>query len=250
MQAVNRIFSMLNTIAARPEGVTLSEISTSVGLAKSTTSRFLQSLEDVGAVSKKDNKFSIGIGIASLASAVPATTFIQALAYPTLLELADQSRETVHLGIREGEKLSYIEQINTPHRVQLETWLNKSYPLHVTAAGKIFLAYADDDVLSSYLAKPLEAYSSKTITNPKLLKKELELVRQKGYAQTNQEFSEDISGFAVGIFDAAQQVIASIGVSGPSFRFPEDDKAIVHLLLKASKQLSKKLRKEDKVVSD
>lgn len=251
MQSVQRIFTLLNTIAARPEGMSLSEISSSIGLAKSTTSRFLQSLEDVNAVKKTANKFTIGLGIISLAETVPDSTIVQALAYPTLLDLADKSRETVHLGIREGHKLTYIEQINTPHRVQLETWLHKSYPLHISAAGKIFLAHADKSFLSSYLNEPLVAYSSQSITNPKHLKEELKRVKAQGFAKTRQEFSEEISGFAVGIFDTHQKPIATISISGPAFRFPEKDgKEMIDLLLEASQRLSSKLKKEEDILSD
>lgn len=251
MQAIDRIFSMLNTISAHPDGLSLSEISQAVGLAKSTTSRFLQSLEDVNAVHKKENKYSIGLGIVSLAASVPNSTIIQALAYPTLLELADKSKETVHLGIREGRNLTYIEQINTPHRVQLNTWLNQSYPLHVTAAGKVFLAHMQQSFLKDYLRQPLEAFSSNSITDPKALEQELQKIKAQGYAQTKREFSDDISGFAIGIFNATETPVACISISGPDFRFPEEDGDVIISLLKdASKQLSQKLRKEETVASD
>ena len=240
MQAVQRTFLLLNTIAAEPAGLSLSELSEKVNLAKSTTSRFLQSLEDVGAVRKMSNKYAIGLGIVSLAASMPHTNIVQALAYPTLLDLADKSRETVHLGIREGHKLCYVEQINTPHRVQLETWLNQCYPLHLTAAGKLFLAYANKDLLETYLSKPLEAYSSNSITSVKQLKTDLEKIRQRGYAKTKQEFSEDISGFAAGIF-SDDELIASISISGPSFRFPVSEAFIIDLLKDASTTLSQKL---------
>jgi IclR family acetate operon transcriptional repressor len=248
MQSVERIFLMLNTLAAHPDGLSLSEISEAVGLAKSTTSRFLQSLEHVQAIKRSDNSFSLGLGILKLATYVPNSTLIQAIAYPTLLELADKSRETVHLAIREGFKLTYIEQIDTPHHVQLQTWLNQTYPLHVTAAGKVFLAYASQGFINSYLARTLESYTPHSLSHPEALQKNLELIRQRAYAQTLQEFSADINGFAVGIFDVSGDVVAAISISGPSFRFPEHhEQAIIELLLEASEQLSQKIKKEAKV---
>lgn len=250
MQAIERSFSILNTIAAHPKGLSLSEISQSLGLAKSTTSRFLQSLENVNAISKTANKYQIAIGIISLASLVPSAHIIQAVAYPTLLNLADQSRETVHLAIQEHHHVRYIEQINTPHRVQLETWLNKAYPLHVTAAGKLFLAFSSRDFLETYLAKPLEAFSSKSITDPALLKAELARIKAQAYAETKQEFSEDINGFAVAIFDEQLKPMASISISGPHFRFPKNEaKNLISLLLNASAQLSKKSLKEERLIA-
>ena len=243
MQAVERIFSVLSTIAQHPKGLSLSEISDSVGLAKSTTSRFLQSLEGVSAVQRDENIYKIGSGIINLAASVPGANLVQALAYPTLLELADKSKETVHLGTREGRKLRYIEQIDTPHRVQLETWLNKSYPLHVTAAGKVLLAHAAPEVIEAYLEGPLEAYSPKSITDAYSLQAELRKVKERGYAQTLQEFSDDISGFATAILDAEGKPVASISISIPVFRFPEDKgTAIIQLLQGASLTLAQKLQ--------
>ncbi len=250
MQAIERSFSILNTIAAHPKGLSLSEISQSLGLAKSTTSRFLQSLENVNAISKTANKYQIAMGIINLAHSVPSAHFLKVIAYPSLLELADKSRETVHLAIQEQYQVKYIEQINTPHRVQLETWLNKAYPLHVTAAGKLFLAYASHDFLESYLAKPLKAFSSKSLTDPTLLRAELARIKAQGYAETKQEFSEDINGFAVAIFDEQFKPMASISISGPHFRFPKNDtKKLISLLLDASEQLSKKSLKEERLIA-
>lgn len=242
MQAVERIFSVLSTIAQHPKGLSLSEISDSVGLAKSTTSRFLQSLEAVSAVQRENNAYTIGSGIIALAGAVPGTSLVQALAYPTLLELADKSKETVHLGVREGRKLRYTEQIDTPHRVQLETWLKETYPLHVTAAGKALLAYAAPELIEAYLEEPLEAYSPKSITDAERLREDLEQSKERGYAQTLQEFSEDISGFATAILDTDGKPVASISISIPVFRFPEDKgTAIIQLLQEASLTLAQKL---------
>lgn len=248
MQAVERIFSVLSTIAQHPGSLSLSEISDSVGLTKSTTSRFLQSLELVRAVRRENNVYRIGSGIAPLATAVPGPNLVQALAQPTLLEIADKSQETVHLGIREGRNLRYTEQIDTPRRVQLETWLNKSYPLHVTAAGKALLAYAAPKVIEDYLEGPLEAYSAKSITDAQILQAELLKTKGRGYAQTLQEFSDDISGFATAIFNNEGKPVASISISVPVFRFPEDDgAAMIELLQKASLTLSQKLQEAVRV---
>lgn len=234
---------MLSTIAQHPRGLSLSEISDSVGLAKSTTSRFLQSLETVSAVQRDDNIYKIGSSIIHLAAGVSGAQLVQTLAYPTLLELAEKSQETVHLAVREGRKLRYIEQVDTPRRVQLETWLNKSYPLHVTAAGKVLLAHAALEVIEDYLEGPLEAYSAKSITNAQTLQEDLLKTKKRGYAKTLQEFSDDISGFAAAVFNADGKIVASISISIPVFRFPKDDgAAIIELLQEASLALSQKLQ--------
>jgi IclR family acetate operon transcriptional repressor len=130
--------------------------------------------------------------------------------------------------------------------VQLETWLHQAYPLHLTAAGKALLAYAGEASIRAYLKQPLLAYTSKSMTDPDLLKQDLAATRLRGYAETQQEFSDEISSFAVGLFDR-DQIVASISISIPVFRFPADGgQTMVQLLKETANLIQSHMRKEEK----
>jgi DNA-binding IclR family transcriptional regulator len=247
MQAIQRISAILKAVARQPEGISLAELSTEVSLAKSTTLRFLQSLELEGLIERRENTYRLGQGLIALVASVPHLRTLQAVAYPHLLELAKACNETVHLAVREGQLIRYIEQIDTPRQVQLGNWLNQAYPLHLTAAGKALLAYADSETIRNYLKTPLQSFTSKSLKEANALEQELKKIKARGYAETRQEFSDDINGFAVGLF-YQQQIVASISISIPVFRFPKDGgKNVLGLLQKTVDNIHQHLQKEGRV---
>ena len=111
---------------------------------------------------------------------MPHLRSVQAIAYPHLLELAEACEETVHLAVREGQLIRYVEQIDTLKRVQLGNWLNQAYPLHLTAAGKALLAYADSETIRTYLKTPLKTYTTKSLKEAKSLEQELKKIKAEG----------------------------------------------------------------------
>jgi DNA-binding IclR family transcriptional regulator len=247
MQAIERITSILRAVSQSPEGISLAALSSEIGLAKSTTLRFLQSLESQHMLERQENTYRLGQGLIALVASVPHLRSIQAISYPYLLELVKASKETVHLALREGQTIRYIEQIDTPRQVQLGNWLNQAYPLHLTAAGKALLAYADTSTIRAYLKQPLQSYTSKSLKEASALEKELKKIKARGYAETRQEFSDDINGFAVGLFHQ-KEIVASISISIPVFRFPKDGgKKLLSLLQETANNIHQHIQKEERV---
>ena len=89
---------------------------------------------------------------------------------------------------------------------------------HATAAGKAILAYLPDHELEKFLANRLPSFTNSTITDPILLRKELELVTRQRYATNYEE--QELGLFAVGapIFDHTKRAIAALSIGGPSAR--------------------------------
>ena len=86
-------------------------------------------------------------------------------------------------------------------------------PLHCTALGKALLAFGDYPV-----PYELESYTSKTIKDPKVLQRDLQQVREQGYAIDDEEFDPDVRCIASPVFDYRDKLVGAIGISGPSTR--------------------------------
>ncbi len=222
MQAIQRTFSILRIIAQQEGQIGVNAIAAKLGLAKSTTSRFLSALEAEGVIVRSaDNRFAIGPEITRLAQQTPFTQSLAVAARPELQALTDQTGEASALCVPNGNQTLFLDHVPSQHMVQVMDWTGHSVPLHTASSGKLFLADASSHFVDRYLARPLEAFTDKTITSAKALRAELVRAREQGYAITDEEFAESVVGYAVPIYDKNDKIIAAIMLYGPKFRFEE-----------------------------
>jgi DNA-binding IclR family transcriptional regulator len=118
------------------------------------------------------------------------------------------------------------------------------FPMHLVSDGKVFLAYALASQLDHYLQQPLEQFTPHTVTDPAILRQQLAHVRQQGFAWTQDEYEEGIIGLAAPIQNKKEQVVATVSIGAPKFRFPpEGAKAeMVRLILEISQKISEQLK--------
>jgi DNA-binding IclR family transcriptional regulator len=159
-----------------------------------------------------------------------------------LLDLTERSRETVHLAVLDGDEVVNVEQLSGPHMVREASWVGRRTPLYCVANGKALLAFLPMAQVERILAGPLPAITKQTITSPRRLRKELELVRERGYAQALGEIEEGLHGVAAPIRNAAGAVIASVSASGPAYRVTTDRlPELGALVVEAAVQISNRL---------
>jgi DNA-binding IclR family transcriptional regulator len=139
-------------------------------------------------------------------------------ARPLMEDLADRTRETVNLGVLSGEDVIYVDQATGARSIVSVSWVGRRTPLHCTAAGKVLLAFASPSERERLLSKPLTAETPRTIVDLPALLAQLEGVRTRGYAQTQEELEEGLNAVAAPVRQADGHTVAALSVSGPAFR--------------------------------
>jgi DNA-binding IclR family transcriptional regulator len=135
----------------------------------------------------------------------------------------------------------YLDQVAGSSALQPHNWVGQHIPLHATSNGKVLLSGLDESTLDSTLGK-LTAYTPRTITGRAEFRDELARVREQGYAVAVDELEIGLAAVAAPIRNAHGDVIASMSVSGPSFRLPEDRlAAVVRLVVAAAAEVSHRL---------
>lgn len=149
VQSIERAFSILEVVAAHPEGVGVTAVVRAVDLHKSTVSRLLATLEGVQAVERlpDGNGFCIGDGILALAGAQSFRHQLVRVTRPFLLKLAEKTGETAGVSVPDGDGVLYIDQVQSEHHIQVRDWTDTRFPLHVVCAGKFYLAYRSEERL-------------------------------------------------------------------------------------------------------
>ena len=222
MQTIDRAFAVLRALASRTETSTLAEISRVADLPKSTTSRILTSLENLGMVDRVGSRYAIGSGLATLTHRATPVGSLRELARPYLLELAERLGENASLAVADGDTVLYIDSVPGAGVVQVPHWTGERVIFHGSAAGLALMSEWSEERVSGYAAGGLEALTSATVTTLASLRKRLRQIRAEGCAWTRAEFSDEVNGIAAPIVGVDGVAIGAITVYGPEFRFPGD----------------------------
>jgi DNA-binding IclR family transcriptional regulator len=215
--SVERALSVLEAISLRAEGMSNAEISQRLKIPKSSASYILRALEHGGYVrrGRDDGRYHIGLAVVSLSHRALAGLDIRELALPVMRQLVETSGFTAHLGILDHGRAVYVEKVEAPGFVKMDTWLGRRVDVHSTSIGKALVAYLPDAEIQALVAeRSLARYTPQTITTlPKLLR-ELEKIREQGYALDEEENSLGVRCVAAPVFSSEGRVEASLGVTG------------------------------------
>jgi DNA-binding IclR family transcriptional regulator len=222
VQSVDRALGILEVLARTGEsGVT--EIALELGVHKSTAFRLVATLEAHRLVEQTSDRgrYRLGMGILRLAGATTARLDLVQEARPISRQLAADTGETVNLAVLSESSALYLDQVAGSSALQSHNWVGQHIPLHATSNGKVLLCGLDDAGLDAVLGT-LATYTPHTITGRAELREELDRVREQGYAVAIDELEVGLTAVAAPIRNAHGDVVASMSVSGPSFRLPEE----------------------------
>lgn len=221
VQSLARAFGIMEEVARSRDGISLAELSKRVGLHNSTTFHLVKTLVSLGYVRQiKDSKrYRIGRPLFALAASALDEIEMVSLATPVLEDLSRETGESGHFAVRMGDSLVVIARTAAPGAFQLTERVGVVRPMHCTALGKVILAALRTDQLDRFFARTeLTAVTPKSITEPDVLKKDIEEVRKSGIAFDDGEFNPEVRCVGVPVKDFTGQVIGAIGISGPIWR--------------------------------
>src|SRR5262245_22891563 len=220
VRAVDNATSILLELAADGDAVGVSDLARRVGLDKSTVSRTLQSLAETGFVAKdpEGGRYRLGMAIVRLAQVALSGLDLRRTAQPIIEEIGSQTGETSHLAVWSGDAATIIGHVPGSHPIRAPGAVGESLPAHCTSVGKVLLAFQSPAVIDRILAGGLTRYTPATITDPKLLRAELETIRSTMIGFNHAEYRPDSIAVAAPVWDHQGNVAASISASGPAYR--------------------------------
>jgi DNA-binding IclR family transcriptional regulator len=220
IQSLQRAVAILRSFSEAEQELGVTELSRRLGLHKSTVSRILATLEQEGLVGRnpESGKYGLGLGLVSLGGMALGRLDVRGIALPYLNPLVELTEETVIVTVLEGRECVNIARASSPKPIQFVGWIGRRTPLHCTANGKVFLAYMPEQDRISILPSPLFRFTPTTIVTLPVLEQCLTQVRSQGYAIVHGEYEEGFSEIAAPVFDHRGRVVATLAISGPTFR--------------------------------
>jgi IclR family acetate operon transcriptional repressor len=197
---------------------TLTELAEAVGVTPIEAAALIAGLERHELVAWDAGRSGLRAGSAALrfARSGAGREDLVELAQPSMRRLSEESGETANLIVARPAGTEAIAQLDGRHLLGATNWLGRQLPLHATAAGKVFLAFGDAALPDGALA----AHGPATIVDRDRLARELETVREEGYATIVDELEDGLSAVAAPVRDRDGAVIAALSVSGATLRLP------------------------------
>ena len=217
-QAVDRAADLLVLVLTAEAAPTFTELQHRTGLAKSTLSRLLSSLERHALITRADDgTLRPGAVLTRFAHSDRSYDELIVLAAPHLQALSEATGETVNLAIRIGYEVEQISQVDSTYLMGNVNWVGMRVPLHCSALGKVFLA-AGAPLPEGRLARRTPA----TLSSRAALDEELVRVREQGWAVADSELEPGLVAVAAPVRAADGSVVAALSLSGPSVRLQPD----------------------------
>jgi IclR family acetate operon transcriptional repressor len=214
--AAERAIAILDMLAEAGELGT-NEVARRTGMTPSTVSRQLGTLAASGLVERvaTNGRYRLGLRIIHLANALLARLDVREVARPHLVALVEATGETATLSVPGDEDAVTIDFVPGSHQVQPVSRLGRPSIAHATSAGKVMLAFSGRELPEG----PFRAYTPRTITDPQALGREIERVREQGWALAAGEREPGLTAIAAPIRSSRGELEAIVALQGPSARF-------------------------------
>ena len=221
IQVIERMMNLLDALARNEEPVNLKRLANSTSLHPSTAHRILNMMVEFRMVDRiEPGTYRLGIRLLELGNLVKSRINLRQEALPFMRRLHQELHETVNLSVRQGDEMVYVERLLSDRTaMRVVHLIGARAPLHITAAGKIFLLEDGPEKCREYAQRTgLEVFTKNTIRDLVALNRELDRVRKLGYALDNEEAENGVSCIGAGIHDDEGRLVAGLSLSAPSNR--------------------------------
>jgi len=219
MSVLEKASELIDCLGHAGEPVSLAFVRSALDMPKSSTHRLLGELAGLGIVRRtEDGRYSLGPRLLYWGEAAAETFDLRVVAEPSMRRLRDAVGESVHLYLRDKDTRVCIAAVEARHELRPFIQLGRPLPLRAGAAGKLLLAFADDET------QRLEIRRAKTDaeTFPNApgarLAEELERIRAAGWATSVGERESGVAAAATQVVDSRGRVVAALCISGPTTR--------------------------------
>ena len=242
VKSAERTLKVIDLLAGARDGLSFTEIQTVTGWPRSSTYNLLRTLTSTGHLEfdEADHLYRIGLRLWEAGQAYVRTHDLGRTARRYLESASKSLDETVQLAVRDGQDVVYIAKVEAHHALQLVSDIGSRLPAHATGLGKALLAWCDpEEVELLYDGVDLAALTAQTITDKRMLMRELRATRERGYAIDLGEITDGIYCIATPVFGHDGSIVAAMSTSVPEPRVDDSKRArMVTVLTEQAQQLS------------
>ncbi|WOI62702.1 IclR family transcriptional regulator [Streptomyces fradiae] len=215
-QTVDRALSILPLLARGPAD--LGQVAARLGVHKSTALRLLRTLHEHGLVHRQqDQRYRLGARLFALAQEAAESLDVREIAHPHLVRLNEETGHTVHLAVREGDEVLYIDKVESRYPVRMYSRIGRPVAVTVAAVAKVVLADLPEPELHALTARlDYPRYTPRSTPDAAAFRAELATVREQGWAADLGGHEESVNCVAAPVRGPDGRVAAALSVSAPN----------------------------------
>ena len=242
-QSFGRAMGVLTLISDAPAPPTLADLLKLSGLTRPTLYRIIATLmAEQLVVRSDDQRYLLGPRLIALAHRALAQNDIRLLAHDVLESLRDETGETVHLAVRSGLEMLYIDKVESTQTVRMASEVGTRVAMHSSSVGRAYLAALAPARSTSLIDQlPLSSFTKKTVVEASALETLIANTREAGYSFEEEQNEEGIACFGASIRDSTREPVAAISVSVPIYRLSSDTGRYWKPLMAQCRLLSERL---------
>jgi DNA-binding IclR family transcriptional regulator len=225
VKTINRLVRVLECFSLERPMWTLAELSAQLDMPKSTLHHLLLSLKAHGMLRRdaNDKRWRLGYRLFAWGSLAVESTDLHVIAYPVLQELVAATGESAMLTMYQDGEVLCLDKVETTQPVRMTMTVGSRRPAHAGSSSKVLMAYLPEDKIEAIIReRGLPRLCVNTITTREALLMEIDCIRQQGFARSCEETDLSAWSIAAPIFGwREEQVVAAIGIAGPTSRYDE-----------------------------
>jgi DNA-binding IclR family transcriptional regulator len=224
LSSLKKAFLIFEHLGDAHAAMSLEEICQRTGIPKPTAHRILTELVHMNYMNKTNHRYEIGVRFLSLAkSAFHGTRDVRDLARRHMTALRETFEESVNFAVWERQHAVMIASEPSSHAFRIENKIGQVFALHCTSIGKVIAAHLPWSAVQQIIDRDgMPKQTPQTVTDPGMFRKELEGVRNEGYAVDDEESVEGVRCTAVPIFSSGNAIFGGLSISGPVNRMPSE----------------------------
>lgn len=223
VKSVAKVLDIIEHLGAARRHVSVSDLARATGMNVSTAYRLLQTLMGRGYVVQElsNRGYVLGPRFFQLGTAYLDGSDLAAVARPHLEALRDEVGETTYLVVFNQGEIVQLAKADGKQAVSASIRSMVREPAYCTATGKVLLSGLAPDALKKYFAEvEIEAFTPQTVTSKTKLLREIEKVRESGFALDVEEYVPNLCCVSVPVAGGKDgQAIAAISIAMPKMRF-------------------------------
>ena len=238
IRAVGRALAVFDAFDNEHLSLSLQEIAERIRMPKTTAFRLVNTLDRAGFLIRTDNQqYCLSLKLARLGGLVRSTLSMRDIARPVMLQVNEQTQETITLNTVVGNDRMVLEVVDTPSPLMSMARLGQHMPLLLGASSRIIMAHMQPDELE----RVLKANTAGIDFDRAAFDRELVRFRKQGYALSRGQRVPGLTAISVPIFDLAGSVRHSLSLTGPSIRVDPRDLDLAEIMTIAGREVSTRL---------
>lgn len=214
VQSLARGLSVIVAFDQEHHEMTLAQVAQRTGYSRATARRFLHTLVELGYMRTDGKSFALTPQVLRLGTAYLSGLGLPQVAQPHLERLSALLEESTSAAVLDGTDIVYVARVATRRIMSVGIAVGTRFPAYATSMGRVLLASLEEDALDEHLARAeLRPLTPRTIHDPAALRRELDRVREQGWALVDQELERGLTSIAAPIAGRGGSVVAALNVS-------------------------------------